>query len=700
MESQSLQPQPWFDLPMRWAQLTLVENDPGNFDPQFWLDYIKQTYSQGVCLSAGGCVAYYPTRIPLHYRSAWMGDTDPFGELVAGCRQLGLVILARTDPHAVRQDVLDAHPDWISEDADGKKRPHWSAPGYWLTCPFGPHRFDFMTRVHAEIMTLYPVDGIFCNRWSGEGVCYCPRCRQQFKAASGFDIPLEVGDGSPAWLAYQDWRQQRLFDLWDVWDAEIRRLNPNARFIPNAGGGALSDLDMSRIGKKADILFSDRQARSGNLPPWANGKTAKEYRAVMDRKPVGGIFSVGLEESYRWKDSVQSEAEIRIWAVEGIANGMRPWFTKFSGVLYDRRWLPVVKELYQWHHLVEPYLRNEEPLAEVGVVYSQRSAAYYGEQAPARLESALLGVYQALIEARIPFELVHADRLQIEVLRRFKTVILPNIVCLSASQCDQLRAYVSQGGGLVATLETARCDENGHPRADFGLADLFQASVSGEVVGPVRNAYLEVHPSSSQSALLQDLMDAGRIIHGVFHQPVSALNPLPDPPLTVIPAYPDLPMEQVYPRILHTTDPGIFLAAYGAGRVVYFPWDIDRTFWEVLNPDHFTLFRNAVQWAAAGLDLVKVEGPGVLDVTLWRQQQSLTLFLVNLTNPMLMRRPFREFIALGQQHVELQLPAGIQVRRVRPMRSSHVTDVVIGEDRVSFNVSSITDFEMIAMDTV
>jgi len=28
----------WFDGPMRWVQLTLFENDPVRFDPQFWLD--------------------------------------------------------------------------------------------------------------------------------------------------------------------------------------------------------------------------------------------------------------------------------------------------------------------------------------------------------------------------------------------------------------------------------------------------------------------------------------------------------------------------------------------------------------------------------------------------------------------------------------------------------------------------------------
>ncbi len=34
----------WFDRPMRWAQLTLAENDPavGQYDVDFWLDYFKR----------------------------------------------------------------------------------------------------------------------------------------------------------------------------------------------------------------------------------------------------------------------------------------------------------------------------------------------------------------------------------------------------------------------------------------------------------------------------------------------------------------------------------------------------------------------------------------------------------------------------------------------------------------------------------
>src|SRR5215467_13293025 len=69
----------WYQRPMRWAQLAFVEDDPGNYDPSFWLDYFRRIHADAACLSAGGCVAFYPTKVPLHYRSKWLGDSDPFG---------------------------------------------------------------------------------------------------------------------------------------------------------------------------------------------------------------------------------------------------------------------------------------------------------------------------------------------------------------------------------------------------------------------------------------------------------------------------------------------------------------------------------------------------------------------------------------------------------------------------------------------
>ncbi len=59
----------WFDRPMRWAQLAFVEDDPVRYDPQFWLDYLRRIHADTACLSAGGCVAFYPTKIRYHHRS-------------------------------------------------------------------------------------------------------------------------------------------------------------------------------------------------------------------------------------------------------------------------------------------------------------------------------------------------------------------------------------------------------------------------------------------------------------------------------------------------------------------------------------------------------------------------------------------------------------------------------------------------------
>src|SRR5512143_2627136 len=124
----------WFDRPMRWAQLAFVEDDPGRYDPKFWLDYFQRIHADAACLSAGGCVAFYPTKIPLHYRSKFLGDGDTFGEMLAGCRKLGMNVIARIDPHAAHQDVYDAHPDWIAVEANGQPRRHWAMSSLWVTC--------------------------------------------------------------------------------------------------------------------------------------------------------------------------------------------------------------------------------------------------------------------------------------------------------------------------------------------------------------------------------------------------------------------------------------------------------------------------------------------------------------------------------------------------------------------------------------
>src|SRR5262249_4310486 len=147
--------------------------------------------------------------------------------------------------------------------------------------------------------------------------------------------------------------------------------------------------------------------------------------------------------------------------------------------------------------------------------------------------------------------------------------------------------FVRLGGGLVATYETSLCDEEGRRRDDFGLAGLFGVSFGRRAEGPMRNAYLrpERDPRTGKShPLLDGPEDAGRIIHRTRRLDGTPRPDPPERPLTLAPTSRALPMEMVYPRVPRTDIAEAYLRELGdgEGRVVYFPWDVDRAFWEVL----------------------------------------------------------------------------------------------------------------------
>lgn len=72
----SLRSPDWFRAATRWTQITLAEDDPVKFDPAFWIEVFLRTKSNATCISAGGYIAYYPSKVPLHYVSKYLGERD------------------------------------------------------------------------------------------------------------------------------------------------------------------------------------------------------------------------------------------------------------------------------------------------------------------------------------------------------------------------------------------------------------------------------------------------------------------------------------------------------------------------------------------------------------------------------------------------------------------------------------------------
>jgi hypothetical protein len=223
-------------------------------------------------------------------------------------------------------------------------------------------------------------------------------------------------------------------------------------------------------------------------------------------------------------------------------------------------------------------------------------------------------------------------------------------------------------------------------------------SNEGGVEGPMQNSYLRLKSDPATNLyhpVLKDLEDAYRIINTIFRVKVVPVSGFPSP-VTLIPTYPDLPMEDVYPRKPETDIRELYLREQGKGRIAYFPGDIDRSFWQIMSVDHGKLLRNTILWALNEDPLVEVKGPGVVDVTLWKQEKSMTVHLVNLTNPMMMKGPFRELIPVNLE-VSIKIPVNSKVNRVHLLVRDQEPQYKIDGGRINLVVPQIFDYEIVAL---
>ncbi|WP_212909371.1 alpha-amylase family protein [Streptomyces sp. TS71-3] len=673
----------WVESATRWIQLTLAEDDPAHFDAEFWLELMRESRANALCLSAGGYVAYYPTRIPLHHRSAFLGGTDPFGTLVEGARKLGMHVMARVDPHAVHADAAEAHPEWLALGQDGRPLEHWSLPGAWLTCPFSDYHGEFITEVAREIAREYDIDAVFANRWDGHGgISYSAAARDSFRADTGRELPREEGrSDDPAWPAYVAWRRGRLGELVARWDAAVKSERPHASFIPNLGATTVRDLDPVIAQRYSPFFVIDRQGRSGTEPLWTAGQLARRSRAAFPDRPAQLISSVGPEHRHRWKDSVAPAAEVRTWIADGFVHGINPWMTKFNAAVPDRRWVAPVADLFRLHARLEPVLRDLRTAADVAVLDGYPSPHRSGaERLRDRHDD---GIHHALVAARIPFELISDSALTAERLARHRLLVLTGAERLGPREVGIVRDFVSGGGSLVAVHRAGLLDEDGAERADFALGDVLGVRLR-EPARTVRNNYIALtgpeHPLHAGPA------GAGRIIGGTSVLGIEAADGT-EVPFRFVPDFPDLPMEEVYARAEPDAPAVVCRQAEGGGRTVYAAFDLGAVYWEALQLDHGRLIADAVRWALGPQPAVRVDGSGLVDVAVRRGPRALSVALVNLDDPSALRGTRHEVRPLPPQTVSAALPPGARDVTARLLVAGTDVPVRVADGRAEVTVA-------------
>jgi hypothetical protein len=679
---------PWQQNIRRVGQSNMTEHDPAVMNIEEWADFWHSARADIVFISVTGILAFYPSKVKFHRHGKFLNGRDFFGECVAAAKKRGMRVVARMSPDLNWGDALEAHPEWAMRHVDGSEQFSGEDPRLFRTCMFSSYMDDYVPAVMREVNSLYDVDCFYTNGWPPIGSlpdCHCAICAK-----------LPPSNTPAYWKVFSD----RVLNLWHRYDAIAKEKKQDSFYFANLGGNVRCGPNLDRLGKTAVWFQADNQGRTYDDPAiWGCSLQGRVCSAVMDGKFATNVtagYSTGV---VRWRNSSKNPAEATMWLNETLASGMALYYHFIgseAGLGEDRRWQKVGSDYFQWAAKKDAHLKPRRSLANIGVVMGQSTQLLYPGPAVAHSRSYMRetthGIYQTLLGGRFAFDFVHEDRLELDRLKKYSALLLPNIAMLSDRQCGQIRDYVHSGGSIMASFETSLYDENLNQRADLGLADLFGISKAGDAIGTNGNAYYGRIERSHQ--VLAGFADTNWLPGAQNRLP---LKPVQDPVLTVVPGFVQYPPELAYPPVPHSDEPAIVLRETGSSRLAYFPGDIERTFWLTGHGDLLRLLHNTIRWITRDESLVHVKGDGFIEMFAWETTAGYSIHLLNYTNANAHHGWLNSVSPLTPQRVSMKLPSGVRVKVVELLRAGISVPFRIESEVLTFSIHNVEDYEVAAV---
>ena len=330
----------WQQKVRRVGQSNMTEHDPVVMNIEEWADYWHSAGTDVVFVSVTGILAFYPSNVRFHRHAKFLNNRDFFGECTAAAKERGMRVVARMSPVLNWPDALEAHPEWAMRNKDGSVQHNGEDPRLFKTCMFSSYMDDYIPAVMREVNSLYDVDCLYTNGWPPIGMlpeCYCPICSK---------LPPP---GTPAyWHAFNE----RLFELWNKYDAIAKEKKPDSFYFANLGGNVHASPNLDRLGKTAVWFQGDNQGRTDADPAiWGATLQARVCNAVLDGKFATNITAAYSTGVVRWRNASKNPAEAQMWMNETLAGGLALYYHFIGsedGLGEDRRWQKVGSDYFQW----------------------------------------------------------------------------------------------------------------------------------------------------------------------------------------------------------------------------------------------------------------------------------------------------------------------------------------------------------------
>ncbi len=597
-----------------------------------------------------GRAYYYGSEVyPLHPKL----KMDFIREVVKRCKEKGIHVVVMV-AHTSNKWLYERRPDWVQRTVHGepifldsipRKAVHLEIE--WpLMCLNSPFKQVILEEVREVLR--YNVDGILLDSFRYQPdfsrACYCRYCREEFKKETGLELPARPDWNSIEWREAWKWRYRVV----------LRRIEEMKKLIESKASGkplAYNNHPFSWAGRANKIVEDGREfldvifAEDGEAdyqPPGFIYEIAKLTKALSGGKPVWvsrPYFHV------KRTTTATTPIALRQGIWEAVIGDASPWVLIFlSAYFQDKRLFDEVADAYSKVEKIEEYINDVEPIRYAALVYSNETRDWYGREKPENYVDEVRGFFYSLLYRNIPVEYIADRDLNYNELKKYKTLILANTVCIKDYNVEEILKYVKSGGGLIATFLASTRKEEGYERFEFGVSDAIGAHFYGVEHRPWSYVKIKKKHASIKS-LNTDLILIGDMDYNF--RDTRAVPGLGD--------YVRVSLEKAdvlgvivetigthgYEYELGRSPPpagdetnaeAILVNRYGSGRCFYTTVQIGRMFWRTGLPEYQELIISATTWSSGCKPPIQYDGPETVRVAGYKQgEDRIVIHLLNQT---------------------------------------------------------------------
>ncbi len=566
-----------------------------------------------------------------------LGKRDLLAETIAASKPRGIRVVPyiSTGHKLAWSMVTRDYPEYAqrARPGGGPSRDHmYVGEDHGTVCWNTPYRKAFLDLVE-HVVRDYDVDGLYFDTWRAfyfwpdMKLCYCDGCRNGFrKATQGKEIPWHENssDYTKQELAtideYHQWYKEQLISV----IKEVRRIVKSHKDIPliyNINNPRKLAAEDPRIFQAMDAFLYER---GHSLLERAEGVSLARA-AGLGVWPYVGVYN-------NWPRIIPNGLDYQQEIFATVAFGGAPIVAQPYGYVTDpenRRWTSFPFSVLKEH---EKDFADFENVPYAAVVYADRDPSGHAQKGwfwDADVRSSTLGAFAACLYGHVQVSSIPEVILdQPEKLARYRVLYLADVPHLTPQRVQNIKRFVENGGGLLASYATSLFGPAGERLDHFALEDLLRVRpvpVKGAlaetlksyrtVTGGPNDLYLLPHADSSAMSQVA----TNRLVPLWFFEPIEVLEGGA--------VQMDIVMGAGSKPIL----PGVVAAKFGKGRVIYLASTLESLYKDTRQSILGNLLRKLAEEAAGTPPPCRVDAPPSLIANLTQNGNRLVLHLMNWT---------------------------------------------------------------------